>query len=103
MYRGTTPTLTFTLPFEVEQISKISLVFFQSHKLVFEKTKEDFTFEGNNLILKLTEKETLQFNASSNPVEMQFRVLVNGDVIASKIMKVEVKRILCEEVLSDDV
>lgn len=102
MYRGTTPTLTFTLPFEVEQISKISLVFFQNHKLVFEKTKEDFTFEGNNLILKLTEKETLQFEASSNQVELQFRFVVGGDVLASKIMKLEVQRILQDGVLSDN-
>ena len=36
MYRGTTPTFTFTLPIECETISKLSVAFKQGGELLFE-------------------------------------------------------------------
>lgn len=101
MYRGTTPTLTFTLPFETSLIEKLCLGFAQKGAVILEKHLEDFTLNGKQLSLKLSEQDTLSFDASETWVEMQFRVLIGGSVSASKIMKTEVQRIICEEVLSD--
>ena len=38
MYRGTTPTFTFTLPIECETISRLSVAFKQGGKLLFDRT-----------------------------------------------------------------
>lgn len=102
MFRGTTPTLNFTLPFETDTISKLCLAFAQNGKVVFEKSKEDFTLDGKNLTVKLTERETLQFDAKEPWVEMQFKFVVGEDVLASKIYKLELWRVLSEGILSDE-
>ena len=43
MYRGTTPTFTFTLPIECETITKLSVAFKQGGKLLFERGLPDVT------------------------------------------------------------
>lgn len=49
MYRGTTPTFTFTLPIECETISKLSVAFKQGGELLFERGLPDVTMSGNVL------------------------------------------------------
>lgn len=60
MYRGTTPTFTFTLPIECETISMLSVAFKQGGELLFERGLPDVTMSGNVLSCTLTEEETLQ-------------------------------------------
>lgn len=55
MYRGTTPTFTFTLPIECETISKLSVAFKQGGELLFERGLPDVTMSGNVLSCTLTE------------------------------------------------
>ena len=49
MYRGTTPTFTFTLPIECETISRLSVAFKQGGKLLFERCLADVTMSGKVL------------------------------------------------------
>ena len=57
MYRGTTPTFTFTLPIECETISRLSVAFKQGGKLLFERCLADVTMSGKVLSCTLTEEE----------------------------------------------
>lgn len=103
MYRGTTPKLMFQFPFETASVRKLTLAFSQGGEVILLKQLEDFVLDGNNLSLKLSEEDTLKFDSSKTWVELQFRLAIENEVLASKIMKVEVKRILYDEVLLDEV
>lgn len=94
MYRGTTPTITFTLPFDCNVITLLNVCFSQHGQVVLEKTLEDCTIKGKTITVKLTEKETLLFKNENGTVEMQLRVGIEETRMASNIMIVPVKRIL---------
>lgn len=56
MYRGTTPTFTFTMPIECETITKLSVAFKQGGKLLFERGLPDVTMSGNVLSIHSCQK-----------------------------------------------
>ena len=100
MHRGTTPTHTFTLPFDTSIVSQARIVYSQLCCVVLVKTGEDLVMEGNTIRVRLTQEETLAFNCS-HPVEIQLRILtMAGDVQNSDIVKVSVKRCLENEVMA---
>ena len=77
MYRGTTPTLTFTLPFEAATLDVLSIAFAQvvatrgkKPVVVLEKTLGDCELSGNVISLTLTEADTLSLNDKQH-VEIQ--------------------------------
>ena len=99
MRRGTTPTHTFTLPFDTSQVKCARVVYAQMNRVVLVKTGVDLTLEGNTIRLTLTQEESLRFNCSK-PVEIQVRVLtLAGEALNSNIVKVPVQRCLESEVL----
>ncbi len=99
MRKGTTPTLTFTIPIDPLQIEKVRIVFAENNSPILTKTHEDCFMNGNDLVLRLTQEETFLFECDHNyQVQMRFK-LVNGDVKATDIMCLPVERCLDEEVL----
>ncbi len=94
MYRGTTPTITFTLPFDGRQITALNLCFAQQGQILLEKQLADCVVGGNTLQVCLTETETLLFDGNGGMVEMQLRVGCGEARMASNIMRVSVERIL---------
>lgn len=96
MYRGTTPTFTFKLPFVGEQITVLNVCFAQQGQVVLEKSLSDCVVEGNMVQVMLTEEETLLFDSKKGMVEMQLRVGCGDLRLASNIMQVSVGRILKE-------
>ncbi len=94
MYRGTTPTMTFTLPFDTGGITALNLCFVQQGEIVLEKGMTDCVLEKNNLLVSLTEQETLLFEADKGMVEMQLRIGCGDTRMASHIMRVSVEKIL---------
>ena len=94
MYRGTTPILTFTLPFDCSVITLLSIAFSQANELVLEKTLDDCTLDGNKVILPLTEDDTLTLDCTKRCVEIQLRVGCGESRLASKIIKTPIDRIL---------
>lgn len=99
MIRGTTPTHTFTIPFDESVINSIKIIYAQNKETVFEKLKDDCTFEGNTVSLTLTQEETFKFDHKC-PVEIQIRILTTkGNAIASEIRRVTVGELLDDEVL----
>ena len=96
MYRGTTPTFTFTLPIECETISKLSVAFKQGGELLFERGLPDVTMSGNVLSCTLTEEETLQLRGDTE-LQIQLRVvyIVHGNrIIADNGVKTAAHEIL---------
>ena len=95
MYRGTTPTITFTLPFDGGNITALHLCFVQQGEIVLEKDLYACEIKGNTLQVALTEEETLRFDAGAM-VEMQLRVGCGETRLVSNIMLLSVKPILKE-------
>lgn len=94
MIRGTTPRLEFALPFDTEMIQEAYITFAHKRNVVFEKTLSECTCEGEKIVLKLTQKDTLAL-MSESVVEIQIRVLTtHGEALASNIMCAAVNRIL---------
>lgn len=94
MYRGTTPTLTFTLPIEADTITLLNIAFSQRHRIAFEKSLNDVIIDGTTISLTLSEEETLQLKSDGSPLEIQLRVGVGAARMASDIFTVPVSRII---------
>ena len=100
MIRGTTPTHTFTLPFEREEIAALCVTYAQRGIPLFTKSEADCTFAGNAVTLQLTQSDTLRFVAQ-DAVQIQVRVLDNkGVAYASRVLITTVEDCLLEEVIT---
>lgn len=99
MIRGTTPTHTFNLPFDVSAIAELRIIYAQAGETKLVKKMADCTLVGNMIKVKLTQKETLMFDPSQL-AEIQMRVLTAaGDALASAPKRVGVGRLLEDEVM----
>lgn len=59
MYRGTTPTLRFTLPFDTSTLDAVWVTIAQGGKVIINKEKSDCDLNGNDISVTLTQEETL--------------------------------------------
>ena len=99
MRRGTTPTHTFTLPFDAEIIKSVKVTYVQDGKQVLAKKNPLVQLNGNTATLKLTQEETLMFSDETD-VEIQIRILTTGgDTLGSYPMRIPVLCCLDDEVL----
>ena len=100
MFRATTPTHIFALPFDTSLLQEIRITYQQNERTVLQKTEADCTLTENEIKVTLSQEETLLFT-SGKRVSIQLRVLTTaGQVMASEIEKVSVKACLDEEVLA---
>lgn len=96
---GTTPTHTFTLPFEKEMLADLRISYLQNKKKVFTKGMEDVEISGNDISLILTQEETLLFEAGKN-VSIQLKIkTIEGLVFNSDIIEMRVDCSLDNEVI----
>lgn len=94
MRRGTTPTLTFNLPFDVSTVRNVEVYFAQNDAPIITKEMEDCVLSGRTLAVTLTQAETLSFDDDAK-LEVQARfVFTDGSVDATNIIKQKVKEIL---------
>lgn len=92
--RGTTPTITFNLPFYADTIANCEVYFSQADNLVLTKGYEDCVLSSKTLSVTLTQADTLKFDEEEK-LEMQIRfVFLNGSVDATNIIKGKVGKIL---------
>ena len=104
MRRGTTPTLTFTLPFSTEGMDVLNLAFSQKDSrghniLVLQKTLKDVTLDVYTVTTTLTEEETLKLSEKLGLLEIQIRCGFGDAKLTSNIIEVEVERILKDGVI----
>lgn len=100
IYRATTPTLTFTFPFSVSTIDELNLSFAQNRRVLFVLGINDVQIDADNdaVVVSLTQEQTTKF-VPDVEVEIQFRVKVEGAVMASNIIQTDTKRVLETEAL----
>ena len=97
--RGTTPTHTFTLPIPLEGFKVIRIIYSQNDKVIVRKDKGDCEVEGNKIVTRLTQRETLRFD-DKEKVEIQIRFLTyDGEASKTEIKTTSATRCLDDEVL----
>ena len=99
MTRGTTPELTFQLPFDAGVLTKLSIAFEQDGVLVLEKKLEDCTVSGQQVSVRLTEEDTLAFRQNGSVLQIQLRCGIGEKRLASEVITATVGRILKEGTL----
>ena len=95
MWRGTTPTHTFTLPegIRVQDFTVIYITYSQNGSPVLEKEKTDMTLEENVIRLTFSQADSLLFGAG--PVKIQLRAkTADGKAVASEIVTTTAKEVL---------
>lgn len=98
MIRGTTPTFTFNLPFDVSNV-KSAYITLKSNGVEVEKGLEDCTLSETTIATTLTQEETLKL-PKNRRAQIQLRVLTNdNNAFATEIFTVEVADILKEGVI----
>lgn len=98
MYRASTPTHYFRLPYEPEEIEEIWLNYEQNGRKILKKTMADLTYADDIWSIRLTQEET---NLFSDALAMaQIRVLLNnGDSFPSEKFRLAVHDVLDDEVM----
>lgn len=92
--RGTTPTFTFTLPFEADTLEAYWISFKQSKaELNKEKGDSGVTQGTNTLVVTLSQEETLNFVAGRCQIQIRGRDKL-GKATASNTMSIEVADVL---------
>lgn len=92
--QGTTPTFSFTLPFETAQVNGFFATFRQGEKNVLEKNLTDFVAEEYTLSVTLSQEETFLFKPNQN-VRLQARLAdKEGNAFASPVFTLHVAPVL---------
>lgn len=98
MNRGTTPTHTFTIPFDAGFVENVRVLYAQKDKVVFCKEGKACNLEGNTVRVDLTQEETFLFSCQ-DLVQIQIRVKTHDSKVhLSDIMLVPVGKCLESEV-----
>lgn len=93
MMRGTTPTITFTLPIPTAAIDSGYVTFAQSGSVKIDKSLSDCERKDNKVSVTLSQSETLSLSADIT-TEIQLALRCGSKVFRSKIMRVQTDRIL---------
>ena len=98
--RGTTPDITFNLPFDTSTINNVEVYFAQNDEMLLEKGYDDCTMSGTTLVVPLTQDDTLLFDYEEK-LQIQVRFLfTDGSVDATDIVKGKVGQILKDGVIN---
>lgn len=95
MWRGTTPVHRFTLPegMSGNDFEVLYITYSQNSHTVLEKEKAQLLFDGNEVIVHLSQEDTLCFDPG--PVKIQLRAkLPDGQAVASNIISTTAKEVL---------
>ena len=96
---GSTPTHTFTIPFEASSVQKIRVSYGQNDKELVCKTERDCILNGDQVHCTLTQNDTLKFSYTK-PLQIQLKVkLDTGKVFLSDLVTCDVEYALCKEIL----
>lgn len=94
MFRGTTPTLKFKLPFSAQKIKEVWITLGQCNQQILTKSITDCDIDDKCLTVRLSQNDTLLLSPDYK-TQVQIRVLLKDDnALASKIIIVSTERIL---------
>ena len=96
---GTTPTHTFTIPFEKELVTDLRITYTQKKKKILTKYLKDVEIVGNDINITLTQEETFNFK-KKEMVFVQLKIkTVDGQVFNSDLILMRVEPALDDEVI----
>lgn len=102
MYRSTTPTIILNVKNEDFDMSLIDVchVGIKSESGTVKQIYENpiIDVENKRIVITLSQEDTLRFYVGKVKIQVKAK-LKNGSVISSKILKIDIKEILEEEVL----
>ena len=102
IYRSTTPTIILNIKNEDFDLSLINICHVtlesESGQTSLRKTAPEIDVENKKISITLTQEETAKFSTGIVNVQLKIK-LNNGTVIPSKIVKIDMKKILEEEFL----
>jgi hypothetical protein len=106
MIRGTTPTITFTIPFDVSLLYKVFVTMKQTieHEetteiIQVDKSIDQCSLTGNKIMCRFTQEDTLKFKENMN-VKIQLRVLtLDSESLTSKVFEDPVSELLKDGVI----
>lgn len=99
MIRGTTPTHIFSMPFGVDEVEKLRILYVQDGVKIV-KTTDDCTLEGSTVTVRLTQEDTLSLSSDA-VVKIQLRVLTTaGEALVSDVIRVKPGVCLDDEVMA---
>lgn len=93
LYRFTTPTITFTLPFEVSSLSEAYMTIKQYNKVVVEKDISESTSENTAISWLLSQTETGSLNKGAAIIQLRCKG-TDDKAYASTETDLEVKDVL---------
>ena len=101
MIRGTTQNLKFDIGINADKVSQLWLTFSrynQENAEIITKTIDEVTLDGTNIIVDLSQEETLLLNdrnLNNKIVYIQLRALLNdGQALASNVVEITVNHLL---------
>lgn len=96
---GTTPTHTFTIPFEKELVTDLRITYTQKKKKILTKYLKDVEIVGNDINITLTQEETFNFK-EKEMVFVQLKIKTADDqVFNSDLILMRVEPALDNEVI----
>ena len=102
MIRGTTPTVTFNLPFNVSTIKNLEVYFAQNDETLFTKGYNDCVLSGTTVQVTLKQKDTLMLDEEEKlQIQVRFR-FTDDSVDATEIIKGKVGELLSDAKISGD-
>ncbi len=100
--QGTTPTITFNLPFDVSTIQNCEVYFGQNDELLVTKGYNDCVLDDQTLQVTLKQSDTLQFDPSEKlQIQIRFRY-TDGSVDATEIIKGKIGDLLSDSIIKED-
>lgn len=92
MRRTTDDKHTLRFKFDLEDVDAMRVTYTQGDEIILEKELDDIETEGNVAVVSLSPEETALF--SDGIAEVQAKMEIKGKVVATKVYKVAVRRIL---------
>lgn len=100
--QGTTPTITFNLPFNVSAIQNCEIYFGQNDELLVTKGYNDCVLQNQMIQVTLKQADTLRLDPSEKTqIQMRFRY-TDGAVDATGIIKIKTGMLLSGSKISAD-
>lgn len=99
--RGTTPTLTFTTPYDADMVKDGYITFTLRGAIIIdvEVTDESVTISDQMIAIHLTQEQTLLFDADDTNLVQVRLLLESGNVVASNTVALPISDVLKEDVI----
>lgn len=100
MYKGTTPTFTFTFEegFHPDEAAEIIVTFASNRQTLMELEKDELTIEDDKILVYLDQAQTLSFPRGNVQVQINFAYL-NGSRVATRKAEINFENNLHNEVI----